>query len=124
MIGTFKHYNQNIKIANYIRKNYIIQTIVKSDYVTTANAEVDQRTTFEGAIRLFKREVNNSNLINEMKRRRYHEEAWMMRRRKEKERTMKNRMPRYVMTFADKNPLAGNTVFAQKFEASDSLLNP
>merc|ERR1719159_376739 len=124
MIGTFKHYNQNIKIANYIRKNYSIQTIIKSDYVTTANIEVDHRTTFEGAVRLFKREVNNSNLINEMKRRRYHEEAWMMRRRKEKERTMKRKFSYNVMSFDEKNPLSDSTIFAHDYGISDSLLNP
>merc|ERR1712226_1335770 len=50
-------------------------------------------------MKLFKREANNSNVINEMKRRRYHEEAWMTRRRKEKERSMKIKVFINVMTF-------------------------
>merc|ERR1719463_413425 len=105
MISLNKSYNQTIQSAHYLRKKYSIRTIIKSDYVTTANIEVDHRTTFEGAVRLFKREVNNSNLINEMKRRRYHEEAWMMRRRKEKERTMRANTLQSFITFDEKNPL-------------------
>merc|ERR1740138_1855137 len=124
MIRIYKYHNKIIKTANCIRKNYSIQTIIKPDFVVTANVEVDQRTTFEGAIRLFKREVNNSNLINEMKRRRYHEEAWMMRRRKEKERTMKRKFSYNVMSFDEKNPLSDSTIFAHDYGISDSLLNP
>merc|ERR1712118_401348 len=94
---------------------------VKSEYVTTANVEIDQRTTFEGAMKLFRREVNNSNVINEMKRRRYHEEAWMMRRRKEKERSMRAKASLNIMTFDDKNPLTDNSIFAPEYCANDVI---
>merc|ERR1712014_231694 len=86
---------------------------------TTANVEIDQRTTFDSAIKLFKREVNNSNVINEMKRRRYHEESWMMRRRKQKERSMRTKVPLNIMTFDDKNPLTDNTIFTPEYCAND-----
>merc|ERR1712226_1703121 len=93
-----------IPSANSFRKSNLIgenfnnlsHNEVKSEYVTAANVEIDQRTTFEGAMKLFRREVNNSNVINEMKRRRYHEEAWMTRRRKEKERSMRAKAPMNV----------------------------
>merc|ERR1719316_2289330 len=62
-------------------------------------------------MKTFRREINNSNIISELKRRRYHEEAWMMRRRKEKERSMKAKAPMNVTTFDDKNPLADNSFF-------------
>merc|ERR1719408_110287 len=91
----------------------------KSEYVTAANVEIDQRTTFEGAMKLFRREVNNSNVINEMKRRRFHEEAWMIRRRKEKERSMRAKAPLNFMTFDDKNPLTDNSIFAPEYCAND-----
>merc|ERR1712193_138431 len=87
------------------------RVVTKSETVTTVNVEIDQRTTFEGAMKLFRREVNNSNVVNEMKRRRYHEEAWMMRRRKEKERSMKVKALINITTFDDKNPLADNSFF-------------
>merc|ERR1719343_2013254 len=99
-----------------------MQIFIRSEYVTTANVEIDQRTTFEGAMRIFKREVNNSNIVNEMKRRRYHEEPWMMRRRKVKERTMKAKFYRNVMTFDDKNPLADSTVFAQEYGVDETRI--
>merc|ERR1711998_607110 len=86
---------------------------------TTANVEIDQRTSFDGALKLFKREVNNSNVINEMKRRRFHEEAWMIRRRKEKERSMRAKAPLNVITFDDKNPLTDNSIFAPEYCAND-----
>merc|ERR1712048_443907 len=89
------------------------------DYSTAANVELDQRTTFEGAMKLFRREVNNSNVINEMKRRRYHEEAWMMRRRKEKERSMRAKAFLNIMTFDDKNPLTDNSIFAPEYCVND-----
>merc|ERR1712170_2351 len=89
--------------------------VIRSEYVTTSNVEIDQKTTFEGAMRIFKREVNNSNVINDMKRRRYHEEAWMMRRRKEKERTMRAKAPRSITTFDEKNPLTDNTIFSHDY---------
>merc|ERR1711920_1077711 len=92
--------------------------------VTTANVELDQQTAFESAMRIFKREVNNSNIINEVKRRRYYEEAWMTRRRKEKERALKAKTFRRVITYDDKNPLADNSVFASEFGVIDTLLKP
>merc|ERR1719359_2175165 len=93
--------------------------VVKSEYVTAANVEIDQRTTFEGAMKLFRREVNNSNVINEMKRRRYHEEAWMTRRRKEKERSMRAKATVNIATFDDKNPLTESTIFASDYGIND-----
>merc|ERR1719169_298115 len=62
-------------------------------------------------MKIFKREVNNSNVVIEMKRRRYHEESWMTRRRKEKERSMRAKAPINITTFDDKNPLADNSFF-------------
>merc|ERR1712110_318280 len=118
MISFSKFYNQIIKFVYYLRKKYNTRTIIKSDYVTTANIEIDHRITFEGAIRLFKREDNNSNLVNEMKRRRYHEEAWMMRRRKEKERMMKRKFSHNVISFDEKNPLSDSTIFAHDYGIS------
>merc|ERR1712151_98199 len=97
---------------------------IRSDYVTSANIEIDHQTTFESALKLFKREANNSNVINEMKRRRYHEEAWMLRRRKEKERAMRAKRLYNVMTFDDKNPLTDNTVFTQEYSITDKLFEP
>merc|ERR1712190_27572 len=91
---------------------------------TSANVEIDQKNTFEGSLRIFKREVNNSNVVNEMKRRRYHEEAWMMRRRKEKERKMKRKVIFSIMTYDKKNPLTEITVFAHEYGISDTLLKP
>merc|ERR1712014_368829 len=95
-----------------------------SDYVTTANVELDQQTAFESAMRIFKREVNNSNIINEVKRRRYYVEAWMTRRRKEKERALKAKTFQRVITYDDKNPLTDNSVFASEFGVIDTLLKP
>merc|ERR1712224_1181050 len=80
----------------------------------------DQRTTFEGAMRLFRREVNNSNIISELKRRRYHEEAWMARRRKEKERSMRAKQPRNVMTFSDRHHVIENTIFEGEYGTSNN----
>merc|ERR1711933_534752 len=93
-------------------------------YVTTANVELDQQTTFESAMRIFKREVNNSNIINEVKRRRYYEEAWMIRRRKEKEKTLKTKTFQRIITYDDRNPLTDNSVFAAEFGVIDTLLKP
>merc|ERR1711972_679424 len=84
----------------------------------------DQQTAFESAMRIFKREVNNSNIINEVKRRRYYEEAWMTRRRKEKERALKAKTFQRVITYDDKNPLTDNSVFASEFGVIDTLLKP
>merc|ERR1712224_167873 len=83
----------------------------------------DQRTTWEGAMKLFRREVNNSNVINEMKRRRYHEEAWMTRRRKEKERSMRAKAFTNVMTFDDKNPLTDNSILAPEYCVNDIIFS-
>merc|ERR1711904_213106 len=101
----------------------LVSHVVNAEYVTITNVELDQNTAFEGAMKLFKRETNNSNVVNEMRRRRYHEEAWMMRRRKEKERLMKAKMPRNFMTFDDKNPLADNTIFAQEYGTNGMLID-
>merc|ERR1712039_110591 len=101
-----------------------VKIVTYSDYVTTANVELDQQTAFESAMRIFKREVNNSNIINEVKRRRYYEEAWMTRRHKEKERAMKAKTFRRVETYDDKNPLTDNSVFASDFGVIDTLLKP
>merc|ERR1712224_1079155 len=79
----------------------------------------DQRTTFEGAMKLFRREVNNSNVINELKRRRYHEEAWMARRRKEKERSMRAKQMRNVMTLYDKHRVFESAIFEEEYGAGD-----
>merc|ERR1719446_1264870 len=113
MLKFYSRLNLNLG-PNYLRKNLdnLPFHISRSEYVTAANVEIDQRTTFEGAMKLFRREVNNSNVINEMKRRRYHEEAWMTRRRKEKERSMRAKSFTNVMTFDDKNPLTDNSIFA------------
>merc|ERR1719413_303969 len=101
-----------------------VEIVTHSDYVTTANVELDQQTAFESAMRIFKREVNNSNIINEVKRRRYHEEAWMTRRRKEKERILKAKTFQRVITYDDRNPLTDNSVFAAEFGVIDTLLKP
>merc|ERR1719343_258528 len=101
-----------------------VKIAVYSDYVTAANVELDQQTTFETAMRIFKREVNNSNIINEVKRRRYYEEAWMTRRRKEKERTLKTKTFQRIITYDDRNPLTDNSVFAAEFGVIDTLLKP
>merc|ERR1712113_767831 len=101
-----------------------VKIAVYSDYITTANVELDQQTTFETAMRIFKREVNNSNIINEVKRRRYYEEAWMTRRRKEKERALKAKTFQRIITYDDKNPLTDNSVFASEFGVIDTLLKP
>merc|ERR1712050_50601 len=103
--------------------NLVVQKYVRSDRAAIANVEIDQRTTFESAIKLFKREVNNSNIINEMKRRRYHEESLMMRRRKKKERTMKNKFLNRVITFEDKNPLTENTIFSHEYCVSNKFID-
>merc|ERR1711990_925819 len=95
---------------------------IQSEYATAANVELDQRTTFEGAMKLFKREVNNSNVINELKRRRYHEEAWMARRRKEKERNMRAKRTRNVMTLYDRDQTIENTIFEEEYGMSDTLV--
>merc|ERR1719230_2041942 len=71
-------------------------------------------------MKLFRREVNNSNVINEMKRRRYHEEAWMTRRRKRKERTLRAKLPQNVITFNDRNPLLENMIFAHDYRVDGS----
>merc|ERR1719229_2116100 len=103
-----------------IRKNELIGkrlSIVKqvkiavySDYATAANVELDQQTTFESAMRIFKREVNNSNIINEVKRRRYHEEAWMARRRKQKKNSYENNSFTNSTSKSDNNDLSKETV--------------
>merc|ERR1711959_564576 len=100
----------------------IIKT--KAARATVANVELDQHASFEGAMKLFKREVNNANVVVEMRRRRYHEETWMMRRRKEKERTMKARFPRNVVTFNEKNPMSENTVFTTDYNIGNAPQNP
>lgn len=124
MNGSFFRTTQTLRISTQLqRPSRKEKLIIKDEYVTAANVEVDQQTAFEGSMKLFRRESNNSNVVNEMKRRRYHEEAWMMRRRKEKERTMKAKFPRNIMTFDDKNPLADNTIFAQEYGNNELLLN-
>merc|ERR550537_2074147 len=97
---------------------------IKAERVSIASIELDQYTGFEGAMKLFKREVNNSNVVVEMRRRRYHEETWLARRRKEKERTMKVKFPRNVVTFDEKNPMSENTVFTVDYNAGKHLRNP
>merc|ERR1739847_221736 len=87
------------------------KTKTKAERATTANIELDQHTDFDVAMKLFRREINNSNVINELKRRRYHEETWMTRRRKIKERGMRAKRTRNVMTLYDRDQTIENTVF-------------
>merc|ERR1711959_169264 len=115
MLINFCNVKKNVK-KDYIRKNHLF---VNAEYATAANVEIDQQTVFEAGMKLFRREANLSNVVNEMRRRRYHEETWMMRRRKEKERTMKPKFRQIKMTFEDKNPYFVNTTFAQEYGRCD-----
>eukprot|EP00747_Dinoflagellata_sp_TGD_P153377 gnl/TRDRNA2_/TRDRNA2_177386_c0_seq1.p1 gnl/TRDRNA2_/TRDRNA2_177386_c0~~gnl/TRDRNA2_/TRDRNA2_177386_c0_seq1.p1 ORF type:complete len:147 (+),score=5.27 gnl/TRDRNA2_/TRDRNA2_177386_c0_seq1:32-472(+) len=92
----------------------------KAERATVANVELDQQANFDGAMKTFRREINNSNIISELKRRRYHEEAWMMRRRKEKERSMRAKQYRNVMTFSDRHHVIENTIFEEEYGTSDN----
>merc|ERR1712224_241553 len=95
---------------------------IKAERATIANVELDQRSNFDGAMKLFRREINNSNVINELKRRRYHEETWMMRRRKMKERGMRAKRTRNVMTLYERDQSNENTIFDDEFGTSDILV--
>merc|ERR1712039_110944 len=108
---------------NYKRSFFFSDIVAKAEMITSANVDIDQYLTFEAAMKLFKREVNNSNIVNEAKRRRYHEKAWLSRRRKEKERLMKAKFHRKIMTYHDKNPLIDNNVFALDSNINDKLLD-
>merc|ERR1719235_2604808 len=92
----------------------------KAERATIANVELDQQSNFDGAMKTFRREINNSNIISELKRRRYHEEAWMTRRRKEKERSMRAKQPRNVITFSDKHHIIENTIFEEEYGTGDN----
>jgi len=103
------------------RSARILRLTIREEYVTVVNVELNNQIAFEGALRLFKREFNNSNVVNEMRRRRYHEEAWMMRRRKEKERMMKVKVNRNLVSYEDRNPMTVNTIFARDYEICDEI---
>merc|ERR1711933_664490 len=92
------------------KSRIVIRHSGRAEYVTVANVELDQQTPIESAIKLFKRECNNSNVISEMRRRRYHEKTWMMRRRKEKERIAKRKSTRNIITLDEKNPLRTHNI--------------
>merc|ERR1712017_4375 len=104
---------KNISLSKIIDKIKI-----KAERVTIANVELDQYSNFDGAMKLFRREINNSNIISELKRRRYHEEAWMMRRRKEKERSSRAKRTRNVMTLYDRNNSIENIIFEEEYGVS------
>merc|ERR1712050_273119 len=121
-MGIYKNFLNGLSLKHHYKKTFFVSDIVaKAEMVTSANVDVDQYLTFEAAMKLFKREVNNSNIVNETKRRRYHEKAWMSRRRKEKERLMKAKFYRKTMTYHDKNPLIDNNVFALDSNINDKL---
>merc|ERR1719456_1718243 len=105
---------------NFLSTKILSKMKIKAERVTIANVELDQYSNFDGAMKLFRREINNSNIISELKRRRYHEEAWMTRRRKEKERGLRAKRTRNVMTLYDRNNSIENIIFEEEYGVSDA----
>merc|ERR1719281_1182735 len=111
---------QDVKRKFTKNKTEYFKIQAKAERATVANVELDQQANFDSAMKIFRREINNSNIISELKRRRYHEEAWMMRRRKEKERSMRAKQYRNVITFSDRHHVIENTIFEDEYGTSDN----
>merc|ERR1719265_2878503 len=118
-LNNYLIHNKNfLFVSTKINKNFKIQA--KAERTTIANVELDRHANFDGAMKIFKREINNSNIINELKRRRYHEEAWMTHRRKEKERSMRAKQSSNAMTFNEEHHMIENTIFEEEYGTSNN----